>query len=132
MTWPELLQIASSMVQGLTFLHADLPATKLDVHKPSVAHRDFKSRNVLIRSDMTACVADFGLALVFEPTKNVGYTHGQVRGICIYNSVCVYRHIHINFFVSVPLNATKIAVMTCIHWRKAMVGTEFLYSIYRA
>jgi activin receptor type-2 len=46
--------------------------------KPSIAHRDFKSKNVLIKSDMTACIADFGLALVFEPGKAVGDAHGQV------------------------------------------------------
>ncbi len=46
--------------------------------KPAIAHRDFKSKNVLIKSDMTACIADFGLALVFEPGKAVGDAHGQV------------------------------------------------------
>ena len=45
--------------------------------KPSIAHRDFKSKNVLIKSDMTACIADFGLALVFEPGKAVGEAHGS-------------------------------------------------------
>ena len=49
--------------------------------KPSIAHRDFKSKNVLIKSDMTACIADFGLALVFEPGKAVGDAHGQVKTI---------------------------------------------------
>ena len=46
--------------------------------KPAIAHRDFKSKNVLIRSDMTACIADFGIALIFEPGKSCGDTHGQV------------------------------------------------------
>ena len=32
-------------------------------------------------------------------------------------SVCACRHIHINSFVSEPLNATQIDVMKCIHWR---------------
>ena len=47
--------------------------------KPAIAHRDFKSKNVLIKSDMSACIADFGLALVFEPGKAVGDAHGQVK-----------------------------------------------------
>ena len=52
--------------------------TVLDM-KPAIAHRDFKSKNVLIKSDMTACIADFGLALIFEPGKSCGDTHGQVQ-----------------------------------------------------
>lgn len=43
-----------------------------------MAHRDFKSKNVLLKSDLTACIADFGLALKFEPGKGPGETHGLV------------------------------------------------------
>lgn len=46
--------------------------------KPAVAHRDFKSKNVLLKSDLTACIADFGLAIIFEAGKACGDTHGQV------------------------------------------------------
>lgn len=41
--------------------------------------RDFKSKNVLLKSNLTACIADFGLALRFEAGKSPGDTHGQVR-----------------------------------------------------
>jgi len=44
--------------------------------KPIVAHRDFKSRNVLLRDDFTVCIADFGLALVLD--HHPGDVHGQV------------------------------------------------------
>lgn len=40
--------------------------------------RDFKSKNVLLKSNLTACIADFGLALRFEAGKSPGDTHGQV------------------------------------------------------
>jgi len=69
-TVDELLRIALSMCHGLAFLHT--PIGK----KPPVAHRDFKSRNVLIRHDLTACVADFGLALMLDHYP--GNVHSQV------------------------------------------------------
>lgn len=40
--------------------------------------RDIKSKNVLLKTNLTACIADFGLALRFEAGKSAGDTHGQV------------------------------------------------------
>ncbi|XP_034741674.1 activin receptor type-2A-like [Etheostoma cragini] len=40
--------------------------------------RDFKSKNVLLKSNLTACIADFGLALRFDAGTSPGDTHGQV------------------------------------------------------
>lgn len=77
-TFSELCRIAETMARGLSHLHDELPATKTENIKPAVAHRDFKSKNVLLKSDMTACIADFGLALIFEPGKPCGDAHGQV------------------------------------------------------
>lgn len=42
--------------------------------------RDFKSKNVLLRADLSAVIADFGLAVRFVPGESPGDTHGQVRG----------------------------------------------------
>jgi len=67
----ELVNMAMSMCHGLSFLHSSIGS------KPPVAHRDIKSRNILLRHDMTTCIADFGLALIL--TNNPGDTHGQVR-----------------------------------------------------
>lgn len=77
-TWPELCKISESMARGLMHLHEEIPGTKTEELKPAIAHRDFKSKNVLLKSDLTACVADFGLALRFTPGQPCGDVHGQV------------------------------------------------------
>lgn len=77
-TWAELCKIGESMARGLMYLHEEQPKTKCEYLKPAIAHRDFKSKNVLLKADLTACIADFGLALVFHPGESPGDTHGQV------------------------------------------------------
>ncbi|XP_049277230.1 activin receptor type-2A [Anopheles funestus] len=77
-TWNDLCKIATTMARGLTHLHEEIQGSRTDGLKPSIAHRDFKSKNVLLKADLTACIADFGLALVFTPGKSCGDTHGQV------------------------------------------------------
>jgi len=76
LTWNELLKIAITMCQGLAFIHEEIESVR--GHKPAVAHRDFKSKNVLLKPDLTACIADFGLAHIFYPNVPVGTSHGQV------------------------------------------------------
>ncbi|XP_029386359.1 activin receptor type-2A isoform X2 [Echeneis naucrates] len=77
LSWSELCVVAQSMSRGLSYLHEDIPGHR-DGHKPAIAHRDLKSKNVLLKSNLTACIADFGLALRFEAGKSPGDTHGQV------------------------------------------------------
>lgn len=77
-TWPELCKISESLARGLMHLHEEIQGTSARDLKPAIAHRDFKSKNVLLKSDLTACVADFGLALRFNPGQPVGDVHGQV------------------------------------------------------
>ncbi|XP_029380371.1 activin receptor type-2B isoform X1 [Echeneis naucrates] len=77
-TWTELCHIAETMSRGLAYLHEDIPSYKGEGPKPTIAHRDFKSKNVMLRDDLTAVIGDFGLAVRFEPGKPPGDTHGQV------------------------------------------------------
>ncbi|CAG9136558.1 unnamed protein product [Plutella xylostella] len=72
LTWAEAWRIAACVSRGLAHLHEEGGG------KPAVAHRDFKSKNVLLKADMSACIADFGLALVFLPGRGCGDAHGQV------------------------------------------------------
>ncbi len=82
LSWQQLLKVCETMARGMDFLHEDrtMPNHSLVSvgYKPTVAHRDFKSKNVLLKSDFSACIADFGLALRFEPHQSVGDAHGQV------------------------------------------------------
>lgn len=77
-TWEEMCRITESMVRGLMHLHEEIRPTKENYFKPAIAHRDFKSANVLLKSDLTACVADFGLAMAFKRDELMGDMYTQV------------------------------------------------------
>ncbi|KAI7695605.1 hypothetical protein SSS_05339 [Sarcoptes scabiei] len=76
--WKQLLTIIQGIGRGLAHLHSISGATINQEAKPSIAHRDFKSKNVLLGCNFRACIADFGLALVFYPNTTCGDAHGQV------------------------------------------------------
>ncbi|TFK03534.1 Anti-Muellerian hormone type-2 receptor [Platysternon megacephalum] len=59
-TWDGTVRLALSLARGLAFLHEELWHNGL--HKPSVAHRDLSSQNVLVREDRSCAIGDFGLA----------------------------------------------------------------------
>ncbi|XP_025900888.1 anti-Muellerian hormone type-2 receptor [Nothoprocta perdicaria] len=63
-TWAGSLRLALSLARGLAFLHQELWRDGL--YKPSVAHRDLSSRNVLVRDDGSCAIGDFGLALALR------------------------------------------------------------------
>jgi len=72
LSWDQLCTIAFNIASGLDFLHDDK-------RKHAITHRDFKSKNVLIKSDLTACISDFGLAHVFTPNQETNQeAFGQV------------------------------------------------------
>ncbi|KHN86439.1 Activin receptor type-2A [Toxocara canis] len=77
LTLREALKVIATMLRGLSFLHEE--KTVDGELKPCVVHRDFKSRNVLLKSDLTAVIADFGLALKCENGQMPAEDHhGQV------------------------------------------------------
>ncbi|CAK9180925.1 unnamed protein product [Ilex paraguariensis] len=52
--WPTRLQIAIRVAQGLSYMHHDC--------SPPIIHRDIKSSNILLDSELCAKISDFGLA----------------------------------------------------------------------
>ena len=77
----DLLKVISTMAHGLSFLHEDLtPIHGYGQEKPSVAHRDFKSKNVLLRQDLSAVISDFGLAVKFNLGDAPGESHPSGTG----------------------------------------------------
>lgn len=56
--WETRLKIAIEAAKGLSYLHHDC--------SPMIIHRDVKSNNILLNSELEAHVADFGLAKYFR------------------------------------------------------------------
>lgn len=76
LSWEELYNMLLSMVNGLAYLHTDIPNSSPP--KPAIAHCDFKSRNVLVKSDLTCCIGDFGLAVVCKASMDENELRPQV------------------------------------------------------
>ncbi|KAI8439101.1 hypothetical protein MSG28_012964 [Choristoneura fumiferana] len=64
---PALLLMAYSVVSGLAHLHMDIFGTK---GKPAIAHRDIKSKNILVKRNGQCAIADFGLAVRFVAERD--------------------------------------------------------------
>jgi serine/threonine protein kinase len=61
LTWEQRLHIALDAAQGLEYLHVAC--------KPALIHRDVKSRNILLTTNLGAKIADFGLTKVFSESR---------------------------------------------------------------
>uniref|UniRef100_A0A914VD03 receptor protein serine/threonine kinase n=1 Tax=Plectus sambesii TaxID=2011161 RepID=A0A914VD03_9BILA len=58
----EALQLAHSAVSGIAHLHDTLTGTGSGC-KPEIAHRDIKSKNIIVKRAGVCAIADFGLAI---------------------------------------------------------------------
>ncbi|KAJ4817634.1 receptor lectin kinase [Rhynchospora pubera] len=65
--WEQRLKILKGVASGLLYLHEEW--------EQQVVHRDVKSSNVLLGSDLNAKLGDFGLARLYEHGTNPHTTH---------------------------------------------------------
>jgi activin receptor type-2B len=77
LTLRRFCDLAESAAIGLAHLH-DQRIVDGVTKKPSIAHRDLKSKNILIRNDFTCVISDFGLAVKFLTEETSTDAHGQV------------------------------------------------------
>ncbi|KTG47628.1 hypothetical protein cypCar_00034434 [Cyprinus carpio] len=58
-----MIKLALSAASGLAHLHMEILGTQ---GKPGIAHRDLKSKNILVKKNCTCAIADLGLAVRHE------------------------------------------------------------------
>ncbi|XP_059499292.1 activin receptor type-1-like isoform X2 [Stegostoma tigrinum] len=61
------LRLALSIISGLVHLHAEIIGTP---GKAAIAHRDLKSRNILVKKNKQCCIADLGLAVIHSQNND--------------------------------------------------------------
>ncbi|XP_061181387.1 uncharacterized protein LOC133189957 [Saccostrea echinata] len=65
--WETFSKMCLSIVKGLVHLHTDL--RNGDQFKPTIAHRDLNSRNILVQDDLTCVIGDLGFAITTMGSK---------------------------------------------------------------
>ncbi|VUZ51406.1 unnamed protein product [Hymenolepis diminuta] len=76
-TLPALIKMVSSIANGLAHLHMAIVGTS---GKPPIAHRDLKSRNILVKADGECCIGDLGFAVRYDSiTGRVDIGHNTER-----------------------------------------------------
>ncbi|XP_077417233.1 activin receptor type-1 isoform X2 [Vanacampus margaritifer] len=64
----EGLAMAASAASGLVHLHTEIFGAG---GKPAIAHRDLKSKNILVTKELRCCIADLGLAVTHSQADNL-------------------------------------------------------------
>nr|XP_018903858.1 PREDICTED: bone morphogenetic protein receptor type-1B-like isoform X1 [Bemisia tabaci] len=62
-----LMSLICSAAAGVAHLHTEIFSTQ---GKPAIAHRDIKSKNILVKRNVECVIADFGLAVRYNSDSN--------------------------------------------------------------
>lgn len=66
----ELLFIINQISLGLEYLHNEIENENKSNYRPSIAHRDFKSENILYLNSNRLVICDFGMSTKIEQNQN--------------------------------------------------------------
>ncbi len=66
LTPAQMAAMVKSIVAGLAHLHYEIVAQR---GKPGIAHRDLKSKNILVKKDLTCCIGDLGLCVRYDSRR---------------------------------------------------------------
>lgn len=76
------LRMCLSVACGLVHLHTEIVSAQ---EKPAIAHRDLKSRNILVKRNGQCCIADLG-KMYFEEKKTV--SPNKNAQLCLLPNIC--------------------------------------------
>ncbi|KAJ8710396.1 hypothetical protein PYW07_009762 [Mythimna separata] len=82
LTRHQMMAICLSAINGLLHLHTEIHGTQ---GKPAIAHRDIKTKNILVKVNGECCIADLGLAVSRQHVA-AGLQHNPRQGTKRYMS----------------------------------------------
>ncbi|XP_072900623.1 TGF-beta receptor type-1-like [Hemitrygon akajei] len=71
-----VMKLALSIASGLAHLHKEITGTH---GKPAIAHRDLKSKNILVKRNGTCVISDLGLAVRSNSSKDINSIAHNLR-----------------------------------------------------
>ncbi|CAL1355541.1 unnamed protein product [Linum trigynum] len=111
--WDVRFRVAVEVAEALSYLHRECP-------RP-VIHRDVKSSNILLSSDLQPQLSDFGLA-IWGPTKSAHMTNKDLVGTFGYIAPEYFMHGRVS--EKVDVYSFGIVLLELVSGRKAIITKD--------